>query len=94
MQNSDLVEFTPDGHFVGEFQVDPTAGSAFGLAATDVNGQLRFAAVDDSITGKTPNSVIVWNFDTGAPSPQPSAKEAAGSGSSGGSGHAGRRWGR
>jgi uncharacterized protein (TIGR03118 family) len=94
VQNSDLVEFTPDGHFVGEFQVDPTAGSAFGLAATDVNGQLRFAAVDDSITGKTPNSVIVWNFDTGAPSPQPSAKEAASSGSSGGSGHAGRRGGR
>jgi uncharacterized protein (TIGR03118 family) len=68
-ENSELVEFTPQGHFVGEFQVDPSAGSAFGLAVEDVNGQLRLAAVDDSTTGKTPNSVIVWNFDTGALSP-------------------------
>ncbi len=71
-QNSELVEFTPQGKFVGEFQVDPSAGSAFGLAAENVNGQLRLAAVDDSITGKTHNSVIVWNFDTGIPPPSDS----------------------
>ncbi len=58
-QNSELVEFTPGGHFVGEFQVDATAGSAFGLAVTDVGGVLRLAAVDDNT-----NSLDVWTFNT------------------------------
>jgi uncharacterized protein (TIGR03118 family) len=70
--NSELVEYTPQGVFVGEFQVDPNAGAAFGLAVEDVNGQLRLAAVDDAVNPpspappitKTPNSVLVWNFDT------------------------------
>jgi uncharacterized protein (TIGR03118 family) len=56
---SELVEFTPTGKFVAEFSLDPNAGGAFGIAATEDNGQLRFAAVDDNT-----NKVSVWNFDT------------------------------
>jgi uncharacterized protein (TIGR03118 family) len=57
--NSELIEFTPGGKFMGAFQVDPTLGSAFGVAFTeDKNGDLRFAAVDD-----TTNSVSVWTFN-------------------------------
>jgi hypothetical protein len=43
-----LVEFTPTGQFVSQFQVDPGApGGAFGLAISlGLNG-IRFAAVDD-----------------------------------------------
>ena len=33
-QPSELVEFTPQGHFVAEFSVDANAGGAFGIAAT------------------------------------------------------------
>jgi uncharacterized protein (TIGR03118 family) len=57
--NSELVEFTPQGKFVSAFQVDTTAGSAFGLTAVNDNGLLRFAAVDD-----TTNTVSVWSFDS------------------------------
>jgi hypothetical protein len=60
-QPSELVEFTPQGHFVAEFSVDASVGGAFGLAATDDNGQLRFAAVDDNT-----KTVSVWHFDTGS----------------------------
>jgi hypothetical protein len=60
-QPSELVEFTPQGRFVAEFSVDASAGGAFGIAATDDNGQLRFAAVDDNT-----NTVSVWHFDTGS----------------------------
>ncbi len=60
-QPSELVEFTPQGQFVAEFSVDANAGGAFGIAATDDNGQLRFAAVDDNT-----NTVSVWHFDTGS----------------------------
>src|SRR5262249_23569326 len=46
---NELVEFTPEGHFVGQFQLDKgPAGAAFGVAVTVVNGELRFAAVDDN----------------------------------------------
>jgi uncharacterized protein (TIGR03118 family) len=58
-QPSELVEFTPTGQFVGEFSIDPTEGAAFGLAATNFNGILRLAAVED-----VTNSVDVWTFDT------------------------------
>ncbi|HEV3344214.1 MAG TPA: hypothetical protein VG125_27810, partial [Pirellulales bacterium] len=60
-QPSELVEFTAQGQFVAEFSVDANAGGAFGIAATDDNGQLRFAAVDDNT-----NTVSVWHFDTGS----------------------------
>jgi uncharacterized protein (TIGR03118 family) len=59
-QNSELVEFTRGGQFVGQFSVDSVAGSAFGLAVTNVGGLLRVAAVDDNT-----NSLHVWTFQTG-----------------------------
>jgi uncharacterized protein (TIGR03118 family) len=55
-QNSELLEFTPGGSFVGQFQVDAALGSAFGIAVTRTNG-LRFAAVDDNT-----NTVTIWTF--------------------------------
>jgi hypothetical protein len=47
---SEYVEFTKSGHFVGDFQIDPSAGGAFGLAVrqTGVNSGI-FAAVDDNV---------------------------------------------
>ena len=60
-QPSELVEFTPQGQFVAEFSLDANAGGAFGIAATDDHGQLRFAAVDDNT-----NTVSVWHFDAGS----------------------------
>ena len=47
-QLSEIVEFTPAGAFVSEFQIDPVAGSAFGLAVERSNGKIFFAAVDDN----------------------------------------------
>lgn len=53
-----LVEFTPQGQFVAEFQVDPGAGGgAFGLAFS-AGGDFRFAAVDDD-----QNTLEVWDID-------------------------------
>jgi sugar lactone lactonase YvrE len=46
--NSEIVEFTPEGEFVSQFQIDPVAGSAFGLAVTVRHSQILFAAVDDN----------------------------------------------
>ena len=63
-QTSELVEFTPEGQFVGQFSLDPNAGGAFGLAATNAGGLLRLAAVDDNT-----NSLDVWTFRTGHASP-------------------------
>ena len=43
-----LVEFTPSGQFVSQFQVDPgPPGGAFGLAIAFGFEGIRFAAVDD-----------------------------------------------
>ncbi len=56
-QNSELIEFTPGGRFVAQFQVDPAVGGAFGVAWANDNGTLRFAAVDDAT-----NTVDVWTF--------------------------------
>jgi uncharacterized protein (TIGR03118 family) len=58
-QASELVEFTPSGHFIGQFSIDSQQGGAFGLATSNFGGILRVAAVED-IT----NSVDVWTFDT------------------------------
>jgi hypothetical protein len=57
-QTSELVEFTPKGKFVGEFSIDPNPGGAFGVAVTNENGLLRFAAVED-----VTNSLDIWTFD-------------------------------
>ena len=46
-QFSLIVEFTPTGQFVGQYQIDPNAGSAFGLAVQRSRGKILFAAVDD-----------------------------------------------
>jgi uncharacterized protein (TIGR03118 family) len=61
-QTSELVEFTPRGQFVGEFSIDPSAGAAFGIAATTTGGELRLAAVNDNT-----NTLDVWTFETGNP---------------------------
>jgi hypothetical protein len=58
-QPSELVEFTPQGQFVGQFPVDPGQGGAFGLAVTNDDGVLRLAAVDD-----VTNSLDIWTFQT------------------------------
>ena len=56
IQNA-LEEFTRQGQFVTQFQVDPgNPGGAFGIAVTPLEGQvLRFAAVDDN-----QNTVNIW----------------------------------
>jgi hypothetical protein len=58
---NELVEITPKGKFVAQFQLDPGGpGGAFGIAATEVDGVLRFAAVDDNT-----NSVDIWTLQVG-----------------------------
>jgi hypothetical protein len=53
-----LVEYTPKGQFVGQFQLDPGGpGGAFGIALSTANGELRFAAVDDNT-----NTLHIWTF--------------------------------
>jgi hypothetical protein len=47
-QSSEIVEFTKEGKFVGQFQVDPVPGSAFGLAVIASEDVILFAAVDDN----------------------------------------------
>lgn len=58
LQNSELVEFTPAGNFVGQYQVDAAAGAAFGFAS-QANGDdsFTFAAVDDNT-----NQLDIWNM--------------------------------
>jgi hypothetical protein len=56
-QPSELVEFTPSGHFVAQFSVDPGQGAAFGLAVHVSGNQVRFAAVDDAT-----NVLEIWAF--------------------------------
>jgi len=45
-----IVEFTPEGQFVSQFQIDPVQGSAFGLAVERRHGKILFAAVDDNFS--------------------------------------------
>jgi hypothetical protein len=56
-QSSELVEFTQQGQFVSQFQVDPMAGGAFGIALENTNGKIHFAAVDD-----VTNTVSIWTL--------------------------------
>lgn len=57
-QSSEIVEFTPGGRFVAQMQVDPTPGSAFGLAfGLSSSGQSQFATVNDNT-----NTAIVWTL--------------------------------
>ncbi len=55
---SEIVEFTPDGRFIATMQVDPSPGSAFGLAfGLSSSGQPQFAAVNDNT-----NTATVWTL--------------------------------
>lgn len=55
---SEIVEFTPEGRFVAQMQVDPTVGAAFGLAfGLSSTGQSQLAAVNDST-----NTATVWTL--------------------------------
>jgi hypothetical protein len=54
-QRSELVEYTPTAHFVGQLSIDASPGSAFGIALASVDDGFRFAAVDDAV-----NALDVW----------------------------------
>lgn len=57
-QSSEIVEFTPQGRFVAQMQVDPAVGAAFGLAfGQSSTGQSQFAAVNDGT-----NTALVWTL--------------------------------
>ena len=56
-QPSELVEFTPTGHFVAQFQLDPNPDAPFGVALQVSGNTLRFAAVNDNT-----NAVDVWTL--------------------------------
>jgi uncharacterized protein (TIGR03118 family) len=59
-QPNELVEYTKQGKFVGQFQIDSGApGAAFGLAAQQIGDLVRFAAVDDNT-----NTLSVWTYQT------------------------------
>jgi hypothetical protein len=57
LENSEIVEFTPSGKYVTEFQIDPTIGGAFGLAVETQGNHVVFAAVDD-----VTNELDVWSL--------------------------------
>jgi hypothetical protein len=44
---SELIEFTPTGHFVGQLSLDSTQGGAFGLALYVTKNVLEVATVND-----------------------------------------------
>jgi uncharacterized protein (TIGR03118 family) len=60
---NELVEITPTGKFVAQFQLDSgSGGAAFGIAVTSDNGVVRFATVDDNT-----NMVDLWTFQRSRP---------------------------
>jgi uncharacterized protein (TIGR03118 family) len=67
---NEVVEFTPEGKFVAQFQFDNTVdannkiipGAAFGLAISTDNGETRLAAVDDNS-----NTVHIFTFERKSP---------------------------
>jgi hypothetical protein len=55
---NELVEFTPQGFLVAQYEIDAGApGSAFGITSTISRGSVRFAAVDDNLS-----TVTVWTI--------------------------------
>jgi hypothetical protein len=64
-QPSEIVEITPQGQFVRQFNVDTGQGGAFGIGIAQINGATaRLAVVDDNA-----NDMIV--IDTPTPAPVP-----------------------
>jgi hypothetical protein len=58
---SEIVEFTKDGHFIGQLSIDSVAGAAFGIAvARQIDDTARFAAVNDD-----DNTIIVQTLNAG-----------------------------
>jgi hypothetical protein len=55
---SEIVELTKGGKFVGQFNVDPAPGGAFGIGISMVGGgdTARLAVVDDNT-----NNLMVFN---------------------------------
>lgn len=53
---SEIDEYTPTGKFVGQFSIDSSAGSSFGLAVEPFGSGFRFAAVDDGV-----NVLDIWD---------------------------------
>jgi hypothetical protein len=45
---SELIEFTPTGHFVGELSLNPAQGAAFGVLVQTSGQTLTVATVDDA----------------------------------------------
>ena len=57
-QPSEIVEFTPKGHFKAEFSVNPNGlGGAFGIALASVEDRVYLATVDDIL-----NTLDVWRL--------------------------------
>jgi hypothetical protein len=54
---SELVEFTTHGRFVSQFQLDPAAGAAFGLAVTTHGNDVQLEAVNDDT-----NTLEIFNL--------------------------------
>jgi uncharacterized protein (TIGR03118 family) len=62
-QPSELVEFTPQGRFVGQFSISPDPGGAFGVALSVSGREVRFAAVDDNPLSTTLTGTLdVWTL--------------------------------
>ena len=58
---NDLLEFTPQGYLVAQYQMDAGApGGAFGIAGTAYQGSFRFASVDDDL-----NTLTIWTVPLG-----------------------------
>jgi hypothetical protein len=55
---NELVEFTPQGFLVAQYEIDAgLPGAAFGVAEISSQGSVRFAAVDDNL-----NTVTIWTI--------------------------------
>jgi hypothetical protein len=46
-QPSELIEFTPTGHFVGQLSLAPAQGAAFGLALNVTDDTITLATIND-----------------------------------------------
>jgi hypothetical protein len=54
---SEIVEFTRSGHFVREYDVDPSQGGAFGIDTVLHGGGFNYAVIDD-----VTNSISVYGL--------------------------------